>query len=148
MSLYNASDEASAPATPSTGRKVLYPKSDGWYYTDSTGTEYQIADTTSLFRLNDIINGQFRIAQAGTSFAAPASGAYDLDGWRNSNNTSAVFTVAQATGSSTGKLCRTVTVTTALASVAAADYVLQQMRLEGYDCVKYLGNDFIIGFAE
>lgn len=38
MSLYNASDEATDPATPTSGRKVLYPKSDGWYSKNSSGT--------------------------------------------------------------------------------------------------------------
>ncbi|UOF80628.1 tail fiber protein [Caudoviricetes sp.] len=95
---------------------------------------------------NDILNGEFRIAQIGTSFAAPASGAYDLDGWINSNTSAAVFTVAQAAGSSTGKLCRTMTVTTADASVAAGDLVNTQHRIEGYNAVKYLSKGFTVGF--
>ena len=40
--------------------------------------------------LNDIINGDFRIAQAGTSFAAAANVAYDLDGWLNAKASGAI----------------------------------------------------------
>lgn len=95
---------------------------------------------------NDIINGDFRIAQAGTSIAAPANGAYDLDGWFNGNISAAVFTVAQAAGSTAGRLARSVTITTADASVAAGDVVHDATRIEGYNIVKYVGNTFTIGF--
>lgn len=97
-------------------------------------------------RFNDIVNGQFRVAQTGVSFASPANGAYDLDGWLNSNTSAAIFTVAQSAGSTAGKLQRTVTVTTADAAIAATDGVLQVTRIEGYNAVKYVGNTFTIGF--
>lgn len=98
--------------------------------------------------LNDIINGKFSIAQAGTSFAAPASGTYDLDGWASVNTTAAVFTVAQgldAIGDGSRNY-RSVTVTTIDAAIAAGDTVFQQTSIEGYNCRKYIGNTFTIGF--
>lgn len=94
---------------------------------------------------NDIINGDFPIAQAGTSFAAPANGAYDLDGWANLNTSAAVFTVAQVAGSTSGRLARQVTITTD-ATVAAGDYVCDSAAIEGYNVEKYVGNTFTIGF--
>lgn len=101
---------------------------------------------TAPYQANDIINGNFKVAQAGTSFAAPADGSYDLDGWQSGNTSAAVFTIAQVAGSSTGKLARRVTVTTADTSIAAGDRVIHQAKIEGYDAVKYLNNTFTIGF--
>ena len=95
---------------------------------------------------NDIINGDFRIAQAGASFVAPASGEYDLDGWFNANPSTAVFTVAQVAGSSAGRLARQVTITTADAAVAAGDYFADVTRIEGYNIAKYVGNTFTVAF--
>lgn len=40
MSLYNASEEAGTPATPSAARQIIYPKSGGWYSKNAAGTEY------------------------------------------------------------------------------------------------------------
>lgn len=97
---------------------------------------------------NKVINGKFRVAQAGTSFAAAVNGAYDLDGWLNGYVTSAVMTIAQDTASvpSTGMYARKVTFTTADAAIAAGDYITQSTRIEGYDAVDLLNNDFTIGF--
>jgi hypothetical protein len=100
------------------------------------------------YHVSDIINGQFRIAQAGISFAAPANLAYDLDGWQWSNSfTTAVATVAQVAGSTAGKFARQVTITTAAsATVGVNDLVRDITKIEGYNIVKYVGNTFIVGF--
>jgi len=96
---------------------------------------------------NDILNGQFRVAQTGTSFVSPVDSSYDLDGWIFQYIAAgSTATIAQSVGSYTGKLCRTVTVTAALASPAAADYVIQATHIEGYECVKYIDNTFTVGF--
>lgn len=95
---------------------------------------------------NDIRNGQFRIAQRGTSIVSPATGAYDLDGWASGYTTSALVTVAQVAGSATGKLARQTTVTTADASIAAPDQFNERQVVEGYRIVKYVGNTFTIAF--
>lgn len=95
----------------------------------------------------DVINGQFRIAQNGTSFASPATGAYDLDGWLFNNTSTAVVTIAQVSSSvNVGKFARRVTVNTADAAVAIGESVAQVTRLRGYDIVKYIGNTFTVNF--
>lgn len=109
---------------------------------------YEAASVNGVkaLHLNDIINGNFPIAQAGTSFAAPVSGAYDLDGWLNSNTTTVAFDVAQVAGSTAGRLARRVTITTAKATVAAGDVVSDQTRIEGYNIEKYVGQTFTVAF--
>lgn len=99
-----------------------------------------------ILHLNDIINGDFKIAQVRTSFAAPASSAYDLDGWINANTSTAVFTIAQVAGSTSGRLARQVTITTADAAVAAGDFVCDLTRIEGSNIEKYVGQTFTVGF--
>jgi hypothetical protein len=103
-------------------------------------------NSTSPLHQNDIINGDFRIAQAGTSFVAPASDAYDLDGWINGKVGAAIFTIAQVAGSTTGRLARQVTITTADAAVAAGDVVFDATKIEGYNVEKYVGNTFTVAF--
>lgn len=100
----------------------------------------------ALFHQSDIVNGDFKVAQLGTSFAAPAPGAYDLDGWLQGNTSTAVYTVAQVAGSSIGKSARQVTITTADAAVAIGDVVNEITRIEGFDIIKYIGQTFIISF--
>ena len=100
----------------------------------------------TLMHFNDIINGNFTVAQAGASFPAAINGTYDLDGWLNNNTSTAVFTVAQAPGSTSGRMARQVTITTAKPSIAAGDIVSDQTRIEGYNIEKYVGNTFTLGF--
>ena len=116
-------------------------------YTTGTVVEDITQSGAAEMTRNEIHNGQMRVAQAGTSFAAVADGDYDVDGWLSGKDgTTAVWTIAQATGSDTGKLARTLTVTTADAAVAAGDAVTSKTKIEGYDVVKYLGNTFTLGF--
>jgi hypothetical protein len=100
------------------------------------------------YHVSDIINGQYRVAQAGTSFPAVVNLAYDLDGWQWGNAvTTAVATVAQVAGSTAGKFARQVTITAAAsATVGVNDLVRDITRIEGYNIVKYVGKTFIIGF--
>ena len=95
---------------------------------------------------NDIINGLFRVAQRGTSFAAAVSGAYDLDGWLHSKVSAAVLTIAQTTASATTRFGRSVTFTTADAAIAATDYIIHQSLMRGYEATKYLNSTFTISF--
>ncbi len=101
---------------------------------------------------NPIVNGGFRISQAGTTFAAAVNLAYDLDGWTNENTSAAVFTIAKvqaAFGVGSGNQSifkRTVTVTTADAAVAAGDYTAQRVAIEGYDTVALISQTFTLGF--
>lgn len=77
---------------------------------------------------------------------SPDSGAYDLDGWRCGNGTTAALSVARVAGSSVGKFSRQVTVTLADTSIAATDLINDQHLVEGYRVVKYVGNTFTIAF--
>ena len=101
-------------------------------------------NSAAALHFSDIINGDFRIAQAGTSFAAPVNGSYDLDGWFNRNSSTAVFTVAQVAGSVSDRLARQVTITTADAAVAVGDFVLSSTKIEGFNVIKYVGNTFTV----
>lgn len=109
-------------------------------------TTAEINSALSAIGKSDIINGQFRIAQKGTSFAAAADGVYHLDGWLLNNTSGAVVTVAQAAGDATGKFKLAATVTTADASIAAGDFIGLVTRLKGYDCIKYVNKTFVLGF--
>lgn len=48
----DATQRSAKPANPPTGRRLLYPKSDGWYQLDSAGTEARLVDGTDS-RLSD-----------------------------------------------------------------------------------------------
>jgi len=106
----------------------------------------RIASARELSHVNDIINGEFRVAQNGTSFPAPVAGSYDLDGWLSDRSGATVFTVAQVAGSSAGRLARRVTITTASGAVGVANAAIDVTLIEGYDIEKYVGNTFTIGF--
>lgn len=57
---------------------------------------YQIRSTFGGFYRNKIINGDFNIAQRGTSFSTPNNGAYNLDRWLVSyDGTIGTFSVSQ-----------------------------------------------------
>jgi len=120
-----------------------------WIYDLYKKTESIIDAESVLNNRNDIINGKFRIAQAGTSFADPANGAYDLDGWRYGRTTSGLVTVSRENDvitSPAGNFYRRLLVTTADTSIAASDVVRSFTNIEGYEALKYVGNTFTIGF--
>lgn len=48
------SENASKPSSPSSGKRKIYPKSDGWYELKSDGTETKIAGATTLNDLTDV----------------------------------------------------------------------------------------------
>jgi hypothetical protein len=114
-------------------------------YASLSATNYSIPNVPRLFNaVNDVINGRFRIAQFGTSFTAPVSGAYDLDGWQLYYTNAAVVAITQ--GASATTFTRLLTVTTPDTSVGAGDQMTQVTKIEGYNAVKYLNTSFSIGF--
>jgi len=122
-----------------------------WVEMADTSTVQALTNKTTvngvpLLHLNDITNGDFRIAQAGTSFPAAANGAYDLDGWLSGYVSATAFTVAQVAGSSAGRFARQVTITTADAVVAISDFVIDRTIIEGFDIEKYVGQTFTVAF--
>lgn len=98
--------------------------------------------------VNKILNGKFVIAQAGTSFAAATTAAYDLDGWLNAFVGAAVMTISQDTASlPTGETyTRKVVFTTPDAAIAAGDFCVQKTRIEGYECIDLINSTFTVGF--
>jgi len=46
MAVNDFSEEASTPATPTTGRWKLYPKSTGWFFLDDAGVETPLTSTS------------------------------------------------------------------------------------------------------
>lgn len=118
----------------------------------ATGVQFpdnsvQTAPALTGFR-NRIINGDMRIAQRGTSFAA-ANNVYLLDRWRYGKSNDAAMTFTQSTDVPSGSrfsYSLRATVTTADASIAAGDYSLIVNPIEGYNIVDLVGVPITLSF--
>ncbi len=97
---------------------------------------------------NAITNGDMRIAQRGTSFAAIAAGAYSLDRWVWYQAGAVVCTVTQSTDTpnNTFQNSYKVDVTTADTSIAAGDYAFITQKIEGYNAQYLIGQTFTLSF--
>jgi hypothetical protein len=97
---------------------------------------------------NRIINGDMRIAQRGTSFAAIADGAYTLDRWIWGHVGAMVCTVSQSSDvpNDTFQNSYKVDVTTVDTSIAAGDYAQFTQRIEGYNVRDLIGTTFTLSF--
>ena len=97
---------------------------------------------------NRIINGNFDIAQRGTSFAAIASAAYSLDRWAFGYAGAMVCTVTQSTDvpNNTFQSSYKVDVTTVDSSIAAGDYAFISQKIEGYNVRDLIGTTFTVSF--
>lgn len=73
--------QIATPASPSSGRNKIYPKSDGKFYTlTSAGVEAPVAtDPRSSLYQNAIINGNFDVFQRGTAFTSASTPANNDD---------------------------------------------------------------------
>ena len=100
-------------------------------------------DSGALSNRNIIINGAMQVAQRGTSFTGPSSGAYTLDRWMSGLQTtsgdgdfSQATDVPTATQSGTAfKNSLKFQVTTADASIAATDRTYLVQKIEGQNLV-------------
>lgn len=112
------------------------------------GTRFQLIrnGSSSSFRKNAIINGDFQVWQEGTSFAAMASATYTADMWNyqksgvmvhTGSQSSDVPTIAQAGRKIPYSLL--IDCTTVDASIAASDYCLVRTYVEGYNFVNIAG---------
>lgn len=115
---------------------------------------------------NRILNGDFRVAQYGAmvvpvtipaltfqSVGDPNSaGGHVVDGWRFSNNSNAVLSVARADSAlPDGRVVQwlNATVSTSDASIDAAQFCYVRSVLEGYDVEGLFGRTFIVhGFVK
>jgi len=100
---------------------------------------------------NAIINGDMRIAQRGTSFAAVGSGDYTLDRWVYQKSGSMVHTITQETDvpSSTvytNSIKLDCTTGVADVSIAASDYTLLTQKIEGFNFSPYIKQSLTISF--
>jgi len=97
---------------------------------------------------NRIINGNFDIAQRGTSFAAIANDAYSLDRWTWGQIGAMVCTVSQSTDvpNNTFQSSYKVDVTTVDSSIAAGDYAFVSQKIEGYNVRDLISTTFTLSF--
>jgi hypothetical protein len=98
---------------------------------------------------NAIINGDMRIAQRGTSFAAAGSNVYTLDRWNYiKTGTTCVHTVTQDSDAPNNQFQYSLKLdcTTADAAVAAGDLCIMRQRVEGYNFRKFVGQTATLSF--
>jgi len=102
---------------------------------------------------NTIINGNMRIAQRGTSFAAVASGSYTLDRWQYAKVGTMVHTISQSTDVPTlaqaGQLFTNsiqLALTTADTSIAADDALHFSQKIEGFNWAPLAQRGVIVSF--
>lgn len=102
---------------------------------------------------NKIINGDMRISQRGTTFAALADGAYSLDRWKYGKSGAMVHTASQATDAPTAAQAGVrfqnsyqFNLTTADTSIAAGDYCAIRQHIEGYNSASLVQQGFVISF--
>ena len=72
MSLLLMNERSTAPDAPSSGKRFIYPKSDGWYQKDAAGNEIKITGATNIDELLDVdittpANGDLLIYNSSTS---------------------------------------------------------------------------------
>jgi hypothetical protein len=106
------------------------------------------ADVALIDFENPVLNGDMRVAQAGTSFAiAAAVTVKTLDGFAYSNATDATLTVSQQaapTPDNPNAKWQIATVNTADAAISAAQASYFVARTEGFDVADYVGKTFTV----
>jgi hypothetical protein len=102
---------------------------------------------------NYIINGDMRIAQRGTSFAAIANSAYCLDRWSYNKVGATVHTVTQDTDVPTFAQANylfqnslRLNLTTPDTSIAATDFCFMAQFIEGYNWANLAQKQFTVSF--
>ena len=116
------------------------------YYGLLSPVNYSIPPYLFPTYANDILNGQFRIAQDGTIFNTPVSGTYDLDGWLSAYVCTATVRISQEIAPTISEFFRSTTVLTAQGAPTAGQFFCNETRMEGYDCAKYINTGFTLGF--
>lgn len=98
---------------------------------------------------NAVINGDMRIWQRGTSFAAVSSGNYTVDRyWYGNGGSTAVHTISRSTDIPNNQFQYSTKLdcTTADASVDAGDNVGFYQKIEGYNFRKFVGQQATLSF--
>jgi hypothetical protein len=96
---------------------------------------------------NKIINGRMDISQRGATFS-PVSGAYTLDRWQCSYNSTAGFTVSQQFDAPLTEFQTSLrlAVTVADTSITTAKFAFIRQRVEGMNARELLGRTFTLSF--
>lgn len=119
----------------------------------ATGVQFpdnsvQIAPALTGFR-NRIINGDMKISQRGTSFAAVADGAYTIDRFKYEKNNTSVVTITQNSDVPPGSRFPSsirATVTTADTSITSTEYSFIAQTIEGYNVADLVGVPITLSF--
>jgi len=130
-------------ATGAAFTAIPLPSAGGWRISD-------VLHPSPLgMRRNKIINGKMDIAQRGTSFAAIANNTYSMDRWvigQDHDGAGTVTQQADVPSSNEFQYSYRYAVTTADASIAAAQYSLIEQKLEGFNARDLIGRTFTISF--
>lgn len=123
---------------------------DGDYKTKKVQSSNAIASGASGIYQNAIINGEMRLSQRGTSFAAIADDAYSLDRWRYNKNGTMVHTITQDTTDSPSSTEFTynlkIDCTTLDGVIGAGDYCYITQHIEGWNFRPYWNKTFVLKF--
>jgi len=117
-------------------------------------TPHKLYATPGIYRKNVIINGDMRIAQRGTTFTSPATGAYTVDRWKIGYVSDAAQTISQSTdipldlwpyGEGFQHSLKW-DITTADAAIAAGQHAEIIYNVEGYDFRPLAGKAATLSF--
>lgn len=137
-----------APGT-NNDRTVTLPDASGTLLESSAPTVNQLNGGQLAGFRNKIINGKMDISERGGSFPAIANGVYSLDRWQFGNSSSAVVTISQQQDTPPNNEflhSLRLTVTTADASIAAAEVAMLGQPIEGYNIRDLIGRTFTFSF--
>lgn len=98
---------------------------------------------------NKIINGSMEFSQRGTTFAAITTGTYALDRWVIGQDHNGAGTVTQNTdvpSNNEFQYSYRYAVTTADTSIASAQFLLIEQKIEGFDARDLIGRTFTLSF--
>ena len=104
-------------------------------------TTAKLAASSALVGKNLLVNGNFSVAQRGTSFAAIADQAFSLDRWETRYSSAARVTITQDTSGvfaalGGSKQCMKIDCTTVDSSIASGDFFGIRQMVEAQNCTQ------------
>ena len=129
--------------------ELICDGTDSWKIVSSSASILQ----NNFINKNLIINGDFEIAQRGTSFPSISNGEYTLDRWAYFLSGTSVHDISQDSDVPTivqaGRVIPKyllIGCTTAQASIGAGDFAVLEHRIEGYNYLNIAAKVFTISF--